>query len=454
MIIASLAVIFGLVGINYTTDTWQSILLNLSTELLGVVVVFFLVNYFLIGDDWDLSERVQRLVNRLELSDRPSATLFFQKPPTIDSYVQSAEQIDLCGVSLTSTINKQFSTLRERLQEGCNVRLIVIDPANSQAVEMSGLRSEARDTDYFHRKLAATFEDIQYLHKSWEEYKTHAPETTGKLAIRLLPYAPSFGLKAFDTHQPQGMVFVEAYPHKTASKVPHFELTQQRDGAWYQYFVDQFAKMWRDSTPWKPGTLFPSANTIYAQYVKRRDSATNFFTRKIPDLESRLNEATSIAITGMTLMRTSISLWPTFKQRLEADAHLRFLIIDPDDQAVDVAANRFDKFQDPEKLKQEIKQALGNFETLITQKKTNNVPQIRLFPGVPPYGIWLIDADTPTAEIWVEVYSFRDGPDPTFHLIAERDGEWFDFFQRQVEIMWAVSHPWELNKLDSSSTGP
>ncbi|MCP4423301.1 MAG: hypothetical protein GY803_02295, partial [Chloroflexi bacterium] len=73
-LILLVAVILGLLGFTLGDRegrNWGEILLSLSTELLGVFVVFALVNYFLIGDDWDLSERVRKLLNKLELSERP-----------------------------------------------------------------------------------------------------------------------------------------------------------------------------------------------------------------------------------------------------------------------------------------------------------------------------------------------------------------------------------------------
>ena len=77
-------------------------------------------------------------------ASRPSALAFFQKPQSIDSYVQGAEQIDLCGLTLTSTINKQLSNLREGLRKGTRIRILIADP-DSFALKMSVLRSEDSD---------------------------------------------------------------------------------------------------------------------------------------------------------------------------------------------------------------------------------------------------------------------------------------------------------------------
>ncbi len=172
--------------------------------------------------------------------------------------------------------------------------------------------------------------------------------------------------------------------------------------------------------------------------------ANAFFIHRLPDLEERLRQAKSISINGITLSRTSDSFWGTFKRRLTEGAQIRLLVVDSEHQALEVAANRFFKHQDPNRLRRESEHALDNFESLMAELASKRLFQVRLLPFVPPYGIWLIDANTPTAEIWVELYSFRDEPEPTFQLLPHRDGEWFVFFQRQFETMWDASREWKL----------
>ena len=171
--------------------------------------------------------------------------------------------------------------------------------------------------------------------------------------------------------------------------------------------------------------------------------AAAFFVDRIPNLEQRLRKAKSIAINGISLTRTSDSFWGTFSQRLAEGVQIRLIIVDPDHQALEVAANRFHKHQDPNRVRREVQHALDNFESLMAQDTSGELFQVGLLPYVPPYGIWLIDADSPSAEIWVELYSFRDEPEPTFHLLPHRDGKWFAFFRTQFETMWAASTMWE-----------
>jgi len=204
---------------------------------------------------------IEKAVNRAlaflesRFTDRPSAIAFFQKTPSLDQYVQGANQIDLCGVTLTSTVNKQFGNLRERLQAGAKIRILVIDP-NSMALKMSAERSTSPDdTDYYRVRLDATVREIEYLFKSWAEFKAlHVGSAkTGDLSVRLMSYAPSFGIISFDANQENGITFVEIYTHKSGQVTsPTFDLTPQRDGNWYRYFIEQYDQMWNAAKAWSP----------------------------------------------------------------------------------------------------------------------------------------------------------------------------------------------------------
>jgi hypothetical protein len=231
---------------------------DLLTAILGVLALLATSE---IVERYRRLNSIEKAVNRslsfLEsrFTDRPSAIAFFQKPPSLDHYIQSANQVDLCGVTLTSTLNKQFGNLRERLQAGAKIRILVVDP-DSVALKMSAERSiSPDDTDYYRVRLDATFREIAYLFKRLEEFKAiqgNSPKA-GNLYVRLLSYAPSFGIISFDTHQDNGIVFIEIYPHKFGHKSPPtFDLMPKRDGNWYTYFVDQFDEMWNAAKPREP----------------------------------------------------------------------------------------------------------------------------------------------------------------------------------------------------------
>ena len=219
---------------SVTTDD----LITAVMAVLGLLAISELIERYRKLASIDKSNK--HIVSLLEgqLTDRPSAIAFFEKLPALDAYIQAANTIDMCGFTLTSAINKQFSNIRERIREGASIRLLIADP-DSPALQMASLRSEQPDGGvYFRKRLEATFQDIEYLQQSWAEHQTQStnPAKKGSLSVRLLPYAPSFGVLVFDRTQPYGKIIVELYAHKTFRESATFSLTSQRDGNWHEYF--------------------------------------------------------------------------------------------------------------------------------------------------------------------------------------------------------------------------
>ena len=236
-------------------------LLTAILGVLGLLAISEIVErYRRLDSIGRLSKRTLSLLED-QFASRPSAIAFFQKPQSIDTYVQRADHIDLCGVTLTSTINKQLSNLRERLKEGADIRILIADP-NSLALQMSALRSEdSEDVDYYQKRLEAALNDVEWLHRNWLEYQ-RAGGKKGSFSARLLAYAPSFSILSFDSNRPNGSVFVEVFTHKSGFKSPPtFDLTFLRDGQWYGYFVSQFEEMWQDAKPWKSKVVQHSSSS-------------------------------------------------------------------------------------------------------------------------------------------------------------------------------------------------
>jgi len=237
-VVVFIAIEIGMLAFRQSNSVWQSLLLNLSTELLGAVFVFFLVNVvFLIGE-WDLSERVNELVLKLE---NPSARDFFKKTPSaydLQKYIQNAKKIDLCGVTLTVTLNRNLSNLHQRLLDGTDIRIMIIQP-NEETLRGAAKRSESGSVDYYRRRLEASLNDIEYLHKNWQEYRKTDEDRVGNLAVGLLPFTPSFGMLNFDSGDDNRVAIVEMYPHHRGyDSPPNFYLTPEKDGIWYDYCND------------------------------------------------------------------------------------------------------------------------------------------------------------------------------------------------------------------------
>jgi len=264
LVLFVLAVLSLQVARNSSDAFLSSALLNVGTELIGVVLVFFVVDTFFLRKEWDLADRVEALIEQLQRSDRPPASQFFTGLPDIGPLIQQHSEIDMCGVSLTSTINRQLTAIREGVCQGKSFRIMIVDPGTdeiaSDALKQAGARSEVGDITYYQTRLSATMRDLRFL---LETVGPNGPEllssrTPGSLQVRLLSYVPGFGIAGFDTRQPDGSIFIEVFPnHGGYASLAAFRLTENIDGIWYSNYRSQFEAMWQRAKPW-PGADPPA----------------------------------------------------------------------------------------------------------------------------------------------------------------------------------------------------
>ena len=123
-----LVLILAFSEVTSNAEARKSIFSSFGTELLAVTFVFLFVEVVFAIRNWDLSENIQDLITRLKHGS--SANDFFQKQPDLDRGFHSAKKIDLCGVTLTTTLSKRLSTLQARLFEGADIRILITSPLN------------------------------------------------------------------------------------------------------------------------------------------------------------------------------------------------------------------------------------------------------------------------------------------------------------------------------------
>jgi hypothetical protein len=169
---------------------------------------------------------------------------------------------------------------------------------------MSAFRSEnTDDIEYYRKRIDASLKDIEYLQRSYKDMVERNESTTqGHFSVRLLSYAPSFGIAKFDLSKTQKKLVVEVYPHHSGyGHPPIFSLTPQRDCEWFDYFENQFSEMWKAATPWELDTKLDSDNRII-QYMKRKATSEDFFLSENLISDKTFASANTIYLSGMTLI--------------------------------------------------------------------------------------------------------------------------------------------------------
>lgn len=171
-------------------------------------------------------------------------------------------------------------------------------------------------------------------------------------------------------------------------------------------------------------------------------SAMNFFKSDFEDLRDKVKNAKTVCINGVTLSRTSNSFLIDLRSCIENGGTVKIIVVNPNKPALDLASRKVTRHQSPEKLRRECLTALDNFETLWDKPQNKKRFEVRLSDAVPTFGLWIINGEGRTAEIWAEIYSFRGEKDPAIKLTPHKDGIWFDYFKSQFDMLWADSIPW------------
>lgn len=431
-IVGALGIILILISLLFNwLPVWQSIWINLGTGLLGVGVLFFLVDRFFLADEWGLSDRIDQLIKRLEVSDRPSAEAFFETAIELEGYFKTAVEINLCGVSLTSTVNKHFGIIRERLLEGASIKLLLANP-DSLALEMSAQRSDVPDdVDLFAKRLASSFKDIGYL------FKANMDDPKGVLAVRLLPYAPSFGIMKFKSDKGDESLVIEIYAHRGAHRsAPMFVLRPERDKRWYEYFDSQFDQMWKPATPWNPQTQAEDLAEPFQHRVGHVPASSFLSNRRyLPD--RLLTAARTICMSGFTLSRTTREYLRALEPSLTTGGDVRVMILEATDALLDQCVKRSGGQTTPEHWRKRLDSTESLLDVVSKTPGVTGTLSLGHLPYIPSYGIIMVDPDTQHGVIVVELYHHRSWEDnPTFELRADRDGDWYKFFRRQFDLMW------------------
>lgn len=250
-VVLLLSIVLIFVGLQITEQPdLKSIILNISTELFAIVLIFFVINKIFMVDQWNAEEKIELLTKSIENSKKTRAIDFFEYKINLSEYNKKSTKIEMCGVTLSSDINANFTLFREKILNGCDIKFMLIDP-DSSAPEMSSLRSEDEGNDkYYRRKLDITFGDFEYLVKSINNSNIENKKT-GKLEIKLLSYPPSFAINRFTKQNGEQELIIEMYAHKVGyDSPPMFRLNSKRDKKWFNHFSEQYDAMWNVAKKW------------------------------------------------------------------------------------------------------------------------------------------------------------------------------------------------------------
>jgi uncharacterized membrane protein len=244
-------IIIALIGIisfilsYYTNDPfWESIYQNFFSEFLGVVIIFFLINYFLTNDEWELSSQVQKLIEQNRRNNTPSPSHIFKEefiPHNVpDSEYENIKTIYVSGYSLSRLTRQKTHLFSTLLKKGVDIKFVILDYKNKTVInQISERTSENLTEDLWKTRLKDAHSLIKAIQKT--------PDSKGATELRFIPYVPGFGLLILERYDGNHDCFTIIYPHKSGHVEPAFKVNSMNDPKWYSFLKQQFDIYWESS---------------------------------------------------------------------------------------------------------------------------------------------------------------------------------------------------------------
>lgn len=194
------------------------------------------------------SDALSERLSVLEKIESRLSSLSFGQPlrartdlPSIEERAGHASEICIIAVSAISLVTNHLSFFEKKIQDGCKIRFLLLDP-NGPSLQTWDLLSYISKTEPDIKRT------LEYLKKL-----VQIEQTKGKCEIRLTQVLLPFSMVAIDLQKNTGSMVVEYHIFKTAfSERPHVFLTRQNSSKWFDFYRQQFEQAWSEATVWTP----------------------------------------------------------------------------------------------------------------------------------------------------------------------------------------------------------
>lgn len=184
---------------------------------------------------------------------------------------------------------------------------------------------------------------------------------------------------------------------------------------------------------------------VVQQSLQGRVSVDQVLTTRLVGLDEALRNARDIRLSGVTLTRFLGEHRSAVRVLLSSGAKVRAIVLDPDAGGVEQAGLRCVETS-VNYYQPRLASAIGMFKEL-AEKETSGSIELRGVPYLPAFGLTMTEPETSGGRIYVEQYHHRTAePHPTFCLLYDRDrnGQFYNFFLGQFEILWESARPIDL----------
>ncbi len=159
--------------------------------------------------------------------------------PPLEKRLQTSKEVFITGGSLIRLSNEYLGLFENLAKEGCVIKLLLLNPnAPSAKLTADNIVYEIDDFETYQNYIKSSLKSFTKLSKKYPN----------SIEIKISDFLPSYSFFGVDLSKDYGSIMVEIYTFNEPTRErPHFNLSKMNDPVWFNYFLNQFDKIWEIS---------------------------------------------------------------------------------------------------------------------------------------------------------------------------------------------------------------
>ncbi|MCA9397852.1 hypothetical protein KC573_03405, partial [candidate division WWE3 bacterium] len=176
------------------------------------------------------------------------------------------------------------------------------------------------------------------------------------------------------------------------------------------------------------------------QLLQKQSTDTFYMTQYPPTYITDFENAEELWLIGVSMHRTVKTNYPMIERKLKQGHTVKVLLVHPEGAGIEMAVTRNYARREIAPKSNDIKYVLQLLCDLRNITPSNL--EIRTIQYSLSYGVTAVNPDTASGILYLEHYCFRVAGDslPRF-LLRSRDGQWYDFYKKEINAMWDAGVP-------------
>ena len=189
--------------------------------------------------------------------------------------------------------------------------------------------------------------------------------------------------------------------------------------------------------------------------LQQTDQGLRFLEEYPPKetLRNKIENAQELWLVGINLGRTIRDYYPDLEKMLKRGGSVQVLVMKPDGDAIKTSVERSYRGVKPKEARRTIRETLASLCVLHAIRPGGI--RICTLDYPLPFGAYVVDPNSAIGTIYLKNYSYKMSEwDKPRLILGPQDGKWYEFFKKQISVMFETGEEWKCTNASSRHQPP